>query len=384
MKLQKRKIHFSLLQSICLFVLVGLLIIGCAKDTEIKTDTGTVSKEIVSIGKPAAIRAADSLGRIVQLDKKPERIVIAGKATMISADALYLFPEARTHVVGLGLTNQGLGDFYRYLAPELPVTTRLNHNVGAEEIASKQPDLVLIKSRLYNSLGKKLEQLGITVFTLDLESPESYIKEITQLGILLQEEERATQITDYYQNKIDSVAHTVSTCSSDDQEDVLMLYCSIKDGVTAFQTAPKSWIQTFMTESAGAHAIWKDDNLLQGWKKVNFEQIAAWDPDRVYIISYKTPTLKIIEQINNSPLWQGLSAYKNGKIKAFPADYHNWAQPDTRWILGLLWLSHDLHPECYEDTSFADVLKEFYSTLYQIEDESILQDILKRYETSLD
>ncbi len=367
--------HIRLSASIALILLIFTT--GCARQEEPPAVQPIVEASTISI------TAVDALGRAVTLERPAERIMAAGKATMIVADALYLFPDARSKVVGLGITNQGLGDFFELIAPELGPSERLDHSVGAEEIAAAQPDLVLIKSRNYESLGVQLEKLGIQVFTLDLESPESYIAEITQLGILLQEEDRAAQITTYYQGMIDQVETAVKEVNSEEKERVLLLYGSLRDGVTAFQTSPETWIQTIMTETAGADALWKEANGTAGWQKVNFEQIAAWDPQRIYLISYKIPVQVFLDQIEASELWQDLSAVTEGDVKAFPADYHNWAQPDTRWILGLRWLSMDLHPELYGQEPFTDTLLEFYRTMYGITDQDVLQEIIERYEASI-
>ncbi|MGM0431276.1 MAG: ABC transporter substrate-binding protein [Spirochaetota bacterium] len=329
------------------------------------------------------VTATDSLGREVSVEAYPDRIAVVGKATMIVADALYLFPEAREDVVGLGKTDQGLGDFFTYIAPDFPATERTSHAAGAEEIAAMNPDLVLIKHYVYGSLGEQLEKLGLPVFTLNLESTDAYFEEIEQLGILLGMEERASDITGYYHDRLSYIREQVSQNSADEREEILLLYASARDGITAFQTPPKSWMQTDMAEKAGAEAIWKESNLTDGWQKVGFEQIASWDPDRIYIISYRAPTDTFLDQIAESDAWEGLQAYQNGEVKAFPADFHNWAQPDTRWILGLEWLSRDLHPEAFQGTSMEESITDFYKELYRITDEDIVEEILQRYENSL-
>lgn len=318
----------------------------------------------------------DTLGREISLGSRPERIIIAGKSAMIAADALYLFPDARDNVEGLGLTDQGLGDLYSYLAPDFDATDRLQHTISAEEIAAFDPELVIMKSRNFQSLGKQLETLGIAVFTLDLETPEDYSSEIIELGRILGESDRAEVISAYFASMIGTVTDAVASIEQEEKERVLMLYCSIKDGITAFQVPPASWIQTSMTEMAGASAVWKEEILTNNWQKVSFEQIAAWDPDRIYIISYKVPANVFVEDIKRSQLWKSVQA----EVKAFPADFHSWAQPDTRWILGLNWLYHDLHGA---NDDFSEELHTFYRTMYDIEDEKILDEIVERYETSL-
>lgn len=90
-----------------------------------------------------------------------------------------------------------------------------------------------------------------------------------------------------------------------------------------------------------------------------------------------------MEEIKNSSLWQNLSAYQNNQIKSFPADFHNWAQPDTRWILGLQWLAKDLHPEIFSMIDIEKEIVSFYNDFYGITETSFIYTILDRYRKSL-
>jgi len=259
----------------------------------------------------------DSLGNQVTLDKRPESIVIAGKATLIPADAVVLFESYNTSITALGITDQGLGDFYKlYLSK---VQDRMPHTVSAEEIAGTSPDLVFIKDRNYNSIGKQLEKLGIPVFTMYLESPEDYIEEIIELGNLFSEPETARRITELYEKWLQTVSSRTEPLSPEEKEDILLLYANSSDGITSFQIPPASWIQTYITREAGGNPIWADSAVANNWQLVSFEQISAWDPDRIYIISYKTPAAVYLEEIERSVLWKDLSAYRNGFISTFPA-----------------------------------------------------------------
>lgn len=339
-------------------------------------------EEKPALSTEAVYTADDILGRTVTLTQKPESIVIAGKATMIVADALSLFPSYQKRVIGLGVTDQGLGDFYQNFNDKAS-PARFPHSVQPEEIAGLQPDLVLIKSKNFPTLGDQLEKLGIPVFPMELESIESYYKEIRALGSLLGESERAEEITQWYQSKTDAVSAKISDHNKDSGEKVLMLYATVSDGITSFQIPPASWIQTDMVEMSGGNPVWTEEAVGGYWQKVSFEQIAAWDPDRIYIISYKVPALLFIDEVKNSPLWKELTSYKTGRITAFPADFHNWAQPDTRWILAVQWLARDLYPGLFQDASSEDEIEEFYRELYGFTDDSVIEDLKARYKGSL-
>jgi len=59
------------------------------------------------------IEVVDALNRTVVLTGTPQRIVTAGRAVLMIADALYTFPSAAGRVVGVGRIDQGRGNFLR-------------------------------------------------------------------------------------------------------------------------------------------------------------------------------------------------------------------------------------------------------------------------------
>jgi len=371
-------------------LLFFLLLTSCSSDEEAANLNGPTSNEqtigILEAGESsneAVHQAVDSLGRVISLSGKPASIIIAGKATLIAADALALFTDYRSKILAMGLTNQGLGDFYAFLLPNLLITERLPHTVSAEEIAGLNPDLIIMKDRNYSSLGEKLHKLGYPVFSINLENTDDYLQEIQELGKLLNQENRADEINLAYSSRLSYIRENLSSLKETQKENILLLYTTISDGITSFQVPPASWIQTKLVKEAGAVPVWEKTAGSGNWQKVSFEQISKWNPDRIYIISYKTPTTIYMEEFKNSSLWQDLSAYQNNQIKSFPADFHNWAQPDTRWILGLQWLAKDLHPDIFEIIEIEEELVSFYKDFYGITDSSFFNTILDRYRKSL-
>src|SRR5690554_4347487 len=85
---------------------------------------GAVATQHLSSG------AIDALGREVSLSKPINTIVVAGKAALMPADALFLFPLAMEKEVILAKTDQGLGDFFPLIKPEIASSVRLGQQVG--------------------------------------------------------------------------------------------------------------------------------------------------------------------------------------------------------------------------------------------------------------
>ena len=67
-----------------------------------------------------------------------------------------------------------------------------------------------------------------------------------------------------------------------------------------------------------------------------------------------------------------------GVTLPFPGDFYSWDQPDTRWILGLMWIAKVLHPELFAATDLKDEIRYFYSFLYGLDDETIEREIIPR------
>ena len=60
-------------------------------------------------------------------------------------------------------------------------------------------------------------------------------------------------------------------------------------------------MQTLMVEMAGGRRIWKDSQLGKGWTVVTLEQIAAWNPDQVYIIDYFNDPALAVQKFLSDP-----------------------------------------------------------------------------------
>ncbi len=317
----------------------------------------------------------DAAGREVTLPEPPQRMVAAGRALFMVADALYLFPEISSRLVALGKTGQSQLDFIPTIDPEYQGKTILESEAGPEQIAAVRPDVVILKSVNAEKLGKPLEALDIPVVYVDFETPDQYTRDLNTLGQLLQNEVRAAEVIDFYQQRTQRIAEILADLQQDQKPRVLLLYYTDRDGAVAFNVPPLAWMQTLITEMAGGQPVWADAQLGQGWTKVGFEQIAAWDPDQVYIIAYFNNVDEVVRGLKADPQWQALRVVKEGQLYGFPADYYSWDQPDPRWILGLTWLASKIHPERFPDLDMEQEVRTFYREMYNLDDAAYQQYI---------
>lgn len=378
-----------------IFLILALAISGCASPTSTPETTETPPAMIAPTDtmipptptpEPAAaapaspapggsITVTDALGREITFEKAPSRIVLAGKSLFMIADAIYLFPEAGKNIIALGSTMQGSGNFIPMIDPAFAEKISLDSEAGAEQIASAQPDCVIMKSTNAEKLGAPLEELKIPVVYLDFETPAQYQRDLKTLGQLFQNPARAEELAAYFQSKADAISSMISPLDADQKPRTLILYYSDKDGEVAFNVPPMSWMQTILVQTAGGLTVWEDANPGKGWTKVNLEQIASWNPDVIFIIAYFNPVDEVLAKLKEDAQWQALDAMKNGRVYGFAKDVYSWDQPDTRWILGLAWTAGKLHPDLFPDLNIIEETQAFYRDLYGMDETAFTENI---------
>lgn len=344
-------------------------------DTTEANETPVEEEEMEESAGPGPIAITDITGHTVTLDKLPENIVIAGRATFMVQDAMYLFPEAASRIVGIENRRQSVYTFLPVIDPTLDDKTRFEANAGPEQIAPLNPDLVILKSFMAEQLGTPLEAVGIPVVYVDLETPEAFYQDIMTLGQVFGNPERAQEIVDFYQTRVDAVTTMTAGLAEEDKPSVLLLQYNAGDEI-AFEIPPDEWLQTMMVEIAGGTPVWKGTGEAGGWTIVSLDQIAAWNPDQIYLIEYDGTANEVIAGLAADPLWQELTAVQNGQFYGFPVDFYSWDQPDTRWILGLQWLVTKVQPELAAEIDILAEVNSFYTEMYGMSPEAIEADVL--------
>lgn len=355
------------LSSTLLVLLAATMLASCATPTVAPVPTVEPMTEKIVV--------TDALDRTVEFDEYPSRIVIVGKAAFMPLDAAFLFPEAQERISGYELRAQTGVDFIATVYPKSSVMTVLETDSGPEQIAPLNPDLVIMKSYLKEQLGDQVELLGIKVVYLDLETPEKINKDIQTLGQVFGNQERADELVALYDRAKNVVTDTTATIADEEKPSALLLQYSDKGGEVAFSVPPANYLQSQLIEMAGGISAWKDIPT-DGWTIVTVEQIAAWNPDVIFIIDYKGKAVQVIESLRTDANWMPLDAVKNAQLYAFPLDFQSWDQPDTRWTLGLQWIAAKLHPELYADYDLVEETKAFYRDFYGLSDDVITEKVL--------
>jgi iron complex transport system substrate-binding protein len=344
---------------------------------------GTTSSEAPAESSPPAFTeqagglvVTDALDRTVEFAAPPQRIVVAGKSSLTIVNTLYLFPEARQRLVALVVGQQPIGDFISLVDPTWDQKTILEVEAGPEQIAPLHPDVVILRSFMAEKLGQPLEQLGLPVVYVDLETPEQYFRDVSILGQLLGNEARVEEIRTFYQSRMDRITQALDGLADAQKPRVLLVQYSDQGGEVALNVPSASWLQTAEVELAGGVPVWKEAAQGGGWTVVNFEQIATWDPDKVFVIHYKADAAGVVAQLKANAQWQAVRAVQNGEIYGFPADIFSWDQPDPRWILGVTWLAGRMFPDRFPRLDMTQEVLAFFGQMYGMDEAAIKAQIL--------
>lgn len=344
------------------FFILLILLVSCTNDKD---------EQIVS-----SLTIEDALGRTVEFENEPERIVIGGNGALMIVDALLAFPEGKERLVAYTQTDQGKGSFTTALLPEGNAETIVDRT-SVETIASYQPDVVLLKTYM-KDLGDTLGQLSIPVIYLNLETYEQYQQDMQNLGLLLGNVERSNELLNYYASIVSRVEQNSQELKDEEKPTVLFVNYDTKDGAVAVKVPPIEWAQTILIQRAGGVPVWSDIELASKWTVISFEQIAAWNPDIILLTSYFENVDDVKSALLADSRWQQLDAVQNNHLFAYPMAFYSWDQPHTRWGLVQLWIGKTLFPELYSDLDFHQEAVSFYQQFYGWDETKFDEVILPR------
>lgn len=313
------------------------------------------------------IMVVDALGREVSFDSLPQKIVVAGRQTPMLVNFFYLFETASEKIAAIERRSQSADSFLMIIDPDIESKYSLERDAGVEQIAPLDPDVVILKTSMRESVGSGLEEVGIPVVYIDFESVDQIYRDLGIFAAILGEEERGNSLIDLYQSiKADIDAEIEKAPES---PNVVVMQSEDLDGENAFSVPSAIWLQTAMVDELGGNALWKEAAQSGGWTSVNIEQLLNWNPDVLFVINYQGNAPIIVEELANDPLWQNMKAVENGQTYPFAYDFLSWDQPDPRWILGYSWLANKLYPKQISAEQTMDNVQSFYADFYGLSED---------------
>lgn len=296
-----KKSHF-----IVAFLILG---IGCLV-------TGGLAREVT-----------DPLGRVLTVPDSPLRVVA-------------LAPSVTEIVYALGQERR-LAGVTEY--SDFPPAAKALYSVGSyvkldiERIVALNPDLcIAIKDGNPKDVVERLMALRIPVYVVDPRSLESVLSAITQIGLLLEAQDRAQALAGALQARISKVSDIVARAKQHPR-------VFIQIGLTPIVSVGTHTFIHELIERAGGI------NLASGeapYPRFSREQVLALAPDVIIITSMERSSN--FEQARADWLkWPGLPAARNQRI--FIADANLFNRPSPRLVEGLEHLARLIHPDLFKE-----------------------------------
>ena len=317
----------------------------------------------------------DALGRQVKLNSEPSRIVIVGKQAPMLTNFLYMFETADKKIIGLEKRSQSADEFLKLLDSGIDKKFKLERGAGAEQIVPLNPDMVILKTSMRDTIGKSMEDLSIPVVYVEFENIEQIYRDLRIFAEILNEEDRGEEIISSYQKYYQQIQDSLNMNIDTNKPSVLILQAESEDQKYIFKVPAANWLQTDLVEKTGGIPIWKEANLAGGWTEVNMEQISKWDPDLIYLVNYQGQAPELINNIKNDEIWKNFKAVKGNRIFAFAYDFLSWDQPDPRWILGYSWMAFRQHPQNISAAEIQTLIKNYYEEFFGLGEPVFIEKI---------
>jgi len=304
------------LKPLVILVVLLSLFVACAPPAD----------EVVSF----PIEVTDQLGRVVKLEKIPERII-----SLAPSNTEILF------ALGLGDKVVGVTDFCNY-PPEAQEKPKIGgfSTTNIEEVVALSPDLILATQRHEASIIKALEGKGLTVFALAPQTLDEILESITLIGEITGKEEEASQLVTEMSNRIKAV--TDKTDGLSEAERPRVLYITWDDPLTT--AGGDTWYEELIVKAGGINIA----HDLTRFPAISLEAVIAANPQVIIAgIGMGTGEDSPLQFALTEERLRNVDARINNRVYGIDLDLSGRAGP--RIVDGLEQFAKAIHPELFGD-----------------------------------
>ncbi len=265
---------------------------------------------------------ADSRGKIIIIDKKPEKVV-----SLVPSLTEIIFK------VGAGDTVKAVTYHDNY-----PGEPGSKHIVGGffspslKGIEAMQPDIIFL-SRLHKKVMEKFGHGKCKLINLETDSIAESYKNILLLGRIFNKEKQAAILVDEIKKQLRIISEKVNRIPDSKRKRVLRLM-----GRDPVMTPGDDSFQNEMIRAAGGipPVLGKKGNIVV----ITKEEWVTFNPQVIYGCGGDRETAK---KFFNRPGWKDVDAVKNGKIFYFPCDLTCRAATHTGYFVS--WLASRIYTD---------------------------------------
>lgn len=302
----------------------------------------------------------DSAGRTVELPDNMLKVYASGPPAMVLVYVLK--PDALT-----GWPRAPYPEEKPYIAApyrDLPETGRLTGRGGEanlEVVLNINPDVILDFGSVtdtYNSLANRVRaQTGIPYVLVDGRF-ENTAQALRRVGEALGVPERGERLAAYVEETLAELDAALAEVPEGERPRTYLAR-----GPAGLETGLKGSINTEIIERAGGRNVADTGDARRGIVETSIEQVIVADPDTII-----TWDRNFYSSVWSDPLWQGITAVRQGRIYLSPTAPFGWIDrpPSINRIIGLKWLASVFYPGHIE-LDLRQTTREFYELFYHLE-----------------
>jgi len=270
----------------------------------------------------------DDLGRTVNIEKVPQRIVS-------------LAPSNTEILYALGLEDKlvGVTEYCNY-----PEAAKAKPKIGGfatvdiERVVGLEPDLVLATSIHEGTVIPALEEVGLTVLALAPKTLDGVLANIILVGEITGKSQEATRLVTSLEERIKTVTDKTRAMA----ERPRILYLTWHDPLW---TTGSGTLEDDLINKAGGENIAHD---LTGHKTIDLETVIQRNPQVIVVNSGHGEAKDLpYHYVKNEPRLGVTEAVMAGRVYQIDADIIN--RPTPRMVDALEQLAKFIHPELFEE-----------------------------------
>ncbi|AFS80991.1 periplasmic binding protein [Candidatus Nitrosopumilus koreensis AR1] len=219
--------------------------------------------------------------------------------------------------------------------------------LNEKNLLKANPDMIIsqetceVCAAYNNQVNKALQILENKpiIYSMDPHNIQEIIESVTKLGMILEKESRAKEITDLLEKRILSIKNK----QTKNKPRVLAI-----EWLEPFFTAGH-WVPEMVQIAGGVNLISKTG---EHSRRMEFQEILDSDPDIIVLMPCGFDVKRTISEfeimLRENKAWNSLRAVKNKRVFAVDANSF-FSKPSIRTIEGVEILAKIFHPEIYDD-----------------------------------
>jgi len=254
-------------------------------------------------GGPGAVTVSDSLGRVVTLRKRPERVAA-------------LAPHAAELLAALGVEPALRPSTAHEWSPavrDVP-TISVEHAAGPnlEQLAQAAPDLVVTTSTFAQFIPAMEAATGEPALVLDVRSVADLVEAIATLGELVGKSERADAL-------IADIETTAEAAAPADASRAPRVFALFGSPSAFYAFLPDTYLGDLVEIAGGdlVEAGRSRDSRYKGLAPVGLETIVAAEPDVILVVAHSGAEANLTS-LRADPVWSNLRAVREGRVFSLP------------------------------------------------------------------